>query len=296
MLMRILEVVFPVFAIVLAGWWYGRRHQPDMVAANHLNMEVFVPALVFAALADGHFEVRAQLAPALAMAAMVLGSGLIAWPIARLAGIAPRTLVPPMMFNNCGNLGLPFALLVFGKDMVPSAVMLFLTSNLMHFSLGVWLLDRHQRLTTLWRIPVVAASLAGLGCSLGGIKPWPPLHLAFHMLGEISVPLMLFSLGVKVSSAPISQLRLGIAAGLLRPLLGVGLMALLIPALALRGPQAGLCLLYGSLPPAVLNYLFADRHHQEPERVASIVVVGNLLTVLVVPAVLALILAMPQYH
>lgn len=296
MLMRILEVVFPVFAIVLAGWWYGRRHQPDMVAANRLNMEMFVPALVFAALADGHFDVRAHLAPAAAMALMVLGSGLLAWPVARLAGIAARTLVPPMMFNNCGNLGLPFALLVFGQDIVPTAVMLFITSNLLHFTLGAWMLDRHLRLQAIWRVPVVMASFAGLACSLAGLHPWPPLHLAFHMLGEISVPLMLFSLGVKVSSAPITELRIGLGGGLLRPALGALLMVPLTWLFGIEGQQAGLCLLFGALPPAVLNFLFADRHHQEPERVASIVVVGNLLTVLVVPLTLAVILAVPRFH
>ena len=43
------------------------------------------------------------------------GSGVAAWVLARVTGMQPKTLVPPMMFNNCGNLGLPLAVLAFGE-------------------------------------------------------------------------------------------------------------------------------------------------------------------------------------
>ena len=56
MLPRILAILFPIFAIVAAGYFYGRRHRPEMAVANRLNMDVFVPALVFAAMAGKRFE------------------------------------------------------------------------------------------------------------------------------------------------------------------------------------------------------------------------------------------------
>ena len=45
----------------------------------------------------------------------MLGSGLLAWPFAQLLHEDRRTFVPPMMFNNCGNMGLPLAVLAFGQ-------------------------------------------------------------------------------------------------------------------------------------------------------------------------------------
>ena len=39
------------FGIVAAGYFYARHHKPEMAVANRLNMDVFVPALVFAAMA-----------------------------------------------------------------------------------------------------------------------------------------------------------------------------------------------------------------------------------------------------
>ena len=40
---------------------------------------------------------------------------------------------------------------------------------------------------------------------------------------------------------------------------------------------------FGALPPAVLNFLFAERYKQEPQRVASIVLIGNLMSIGFVP-------------
>jgi predicted permease len=54
--------------------------------------------------------------------------------------------------------------------------------------------------------------------------------------------------------------------------------------------QQGLLFLFGCLPPAVLNFMVAEQYNQEPGKVASIVLVGNLLAVLFVPVGLALAL------
>ena len=42
-----------------------------------------------------------------------------------------------MMFNNCGNMGLPIAALAFGPVGLSAMVALFTVSNLLHFTLGL---------------------------------------------------------------------------------------------------------------------------------------------------------------
>ena len=44
----------------------------------------------------------------------------------------------------------------------------------------------------------------------------------------------------------------------------------------------------GSLPPAVLNFMVAEQLRQEPAKVASIVLIGNVMSVIFVPIGLAL--------
>src|SRR5574343_835286 len=283
MLLRIVAIVFPLFAIVFFGWLYGRKKQPDMAFANQLNMEVFVPALVFAAMADKSFDLAANWGLAVGAVVGVVGSGLAGWGLARLLGSAPKTFVPPMMFNNCGNLGLPLAVLAFGDGALAPAVVIFLVSHLMHFSFGAWLLDHQTRLMTVWRSPVILATLAGMAVGLAGIEVWPPLLMSVKMVGDISIPLMLFALGVRLADSKITAVGFGLFGATLRPVIGLALSWVVLQVLDLPAREQALVLVFGALPPAVLNYMFAERYAQEPDKVASMVLIGNVAAVVFLP-------------
>ena len=116
MLERILGIILPVFSIIALGYLCGRRVKPDMAMVNRISMNVLAPALIFSALVvQGLRRPRRTRLLLAGSVGIVLGSGLLAWPIARLLREDPRTFVPPMMFNNCGNMGLPLAVLAFGE-------------------------------------------------------------------------------------------------------------------------------------------------------------------------------------
>ncbi|MFT3760787.1 AEC family transporter [Thauera sp.] len=291
MLIRIVEILFPLFAITALGYVVGRRVKPDLSQANKLNMDVFVPALVFAALANKAFDVSAYLPLAAATLLMVVGSGLVAWAVARVAGMEPKTLVPPIMFNNCGNLGLPLAVLAFGEAALAPMVVLFMVSNLIHFSFGAWLFDRRVNFFTVWKVPSVMATFLGLAVSLLHIEVWPPLLTAIRMLGEISIPLMLFGLGVRLASSRISAVGFGVFGAVLRPVAGMLLAWLIMLLIELPPREQALLLVFGALPPAVLNYMFAERYGQEPDKVASMVLIGNLAALVFLSIALAMVLA-----
>ena len=84
---------------------------------------------------------------------VVLGSGLLAWPFARLFGFHSKTFLPPMMFNNSGNMGLPLALFAFGEAALPAAMVLFLVENTLHFTVGNAMLTGHVNPLRLLRLP-----------------------------------------------------------------------------------------------------------------------------------------------
>ncbi len=288
MLLRIVAILFPLFAITSVGFIVGRRLRPDLSQANKLNMDVFVPALIFGALANKSFQIMEYLPLLGATVVAVFGSGLIGWGVARVLGVAPRTFVPPMMFNNCGNLGLPLAVLAFGDAALAPAVVMFMVSNLAHFTFGAWLLDHNIKLSGVWRIPTVIATLGGLAVSLAGIELWQPAMLAIRMLGDISIPLMLFALGVRISESRIGAIRLGFIGAVARPAIGLALSFVLVWLIPLPERERALLIVFGALPPAVLNYMFAERYNQEPEKVASMVLLGNVAAVLFLPVALAI--------
>lgn len=287
---RIVEILFPLFSIAVLGYFVGRRMKPDLSQANKLNMDVFVPALVFAALANREFEIGGFVSLGIATLVVVIGSGLAAWALARAMKIDLRTLVPPIMFNNCGNLGLPLAVLAFGEVALAPAVVMFMISNLLHFSYGAWLLDHRIRLWTVWRVPSVLATFAGLAVAIAGIEIWQPLLTSIRMLGEISIPLMLFALGVRLADSTIEAVGRGVLVAVARPLIGVALAFGVMLFIDLPPQERALLIVFGALPPAVLNYIFAERYGQEPATVASMVLVGNLAALITLPVALAVAL------
>lgn len=284
---KIFSIVFPIFAIVAAGYAYGRWKQPDMGFANQLNMDVFVPALVFHALAAKTFSLGAYQHLFYGGIAVVLGSGLLAVPVAKIARLRLKTFVPPMMFCNSGNMGLPLALFAFGEQALPAAVVLFIVENGLHFTLGTYLMDHRTRFLNLLKMPVVLATLAGLVSSTLNLTVPAPLSTAIGMLGQVSIALLLFSLGVRLITIDLRDWRVGVIGAAAAPLTGVLVVVLVRPLLDLPPMQAGLLLLFGALPPAVLNYIIAEQYRQEPSKVASIVMLGNLGAFASIPLALA---------
>ena len=290
MVAQIFNIVFPIFAIVMVGYFYGRRHAPDMAAANKLNIEIFVPALIFDVLSSKEFNLAEYDLLAVGGIAVIFCSGLLAWPIARLLNYQFKTFLPPMMFNNSGNMGLPLALFAFGEKALPAAVVLFIIENTLHFSVGIKMLDSRSSIIGILKTPLLIATIAGLLVASMRIEIPDALAIPIEMIGQVSIPLMLFALGVRLIHIDWRGWRIGVVGAILCPISGI-LIALVIGAvLSLDKAQYAMLVVFGALPPAVLNYMLAERFDQEPEQVASIVMIGNLASMAVIPAVLVFVL------
>ncbi|GAB3189258.1 AEC family transporter [Hydrogenophaga aquatica] len=288
LLARIADVIVPVFFIVGLGYFYARKAPPDLSTFNRIALDVLAPVLVYSALASRDFRLTEHLPLLVGGTVLILGSGLLAWPLARWMKASPRTLVPVVMFNNCGNMGLPLALLAFGPSSFGAAVALFAISNLLHFSLGARVTSAAARTRDLLLSPVMIATLLGFVSALTDVRP-PDLAMAgMRMLGDSMLPMMLFALGVRLTSLTRSGIALGMAGALARPLIGLAIGLPLAWALGLEGAAKGQLLLFAALPPAVIQYMLAERYHQEPDKVAAMILLGNALAVIFVPLALAI--------
>lgn len=293
---RIVAIIVPVFGVIAVGYayarWRGERVRPEAASLNGITLNVLAPLLCFTAFASRDFELTQHARLMAAGVIVVIGSGLIAWPIARLVGVDARTFVPPMMFNNCGNMGLPLAVLAFGPAALGPAVALFMVSNVLHFSAGVRIVS-HGRLP--WRqslrllaSPIMMGSLIGLVFALFRVRLPQALFDGLKLLGDAGIPLMLFSLGVRMIDINFRSWGVGVLGAALCPLTGLVAAYAAARFIPLDAQQWGQLLLFAALPPAVLNFLIAESYQQEPERVASIVLLGNIAAVVFVPIGLTL--------
>ena len=290
MFSQILEVTLPVFGIAALGYLYGRLNGSDMDSANRINMNLFVPALLFYVLSEKIPNSSEWQSVAWGTVVIVIGSGLLAWPVARLLHLSNRTVLPSMMFNNSGNLGLPLAALAFGEELLPFAVVAFVVSTSLHFSLGIWLVSGHLHPKLLLKNPVTLATLAGI---LAYATDWhtPAILMpGLEMVSQVAIPLMLVALGVRLIHIDIGHWKAGLLGALLCP--ATGLISAWLAILLLEPSESikGVLLLFAILPPAVMNFLMAERYQQSPDQVASMVAFGNLGSLLVIPVSLAFIL------
>ena len=287
---QVISIIFPIFAIVLAGFLYARDRGTDMVAANRLNIEIFTPALIFSILSSEGFDLVQYADLAIGTAIVVLGTGLLVWPLTRLFNWPLPVFLPPMMFNNSGNMGLPLALFAFGEKALPAAMIMFLVENTLHFSVGNGIVTKSFSPLKLLRMPMLVATFAGIAVSMTQFPIWSPLAKSIDLLGEICIPLMLFSLGVRMTGVNLKDWQIGLTGAVLGPAVSVAIAVAILPWLNLSELETAQLIVFAALPPAVLNYLVAERYDIDPPRVAAIVLLGNLASVLVIPLALLWVL------
>ncbi|HSG03508.1 MAG TPA: AEC family transporter [Marinobacterium sp.] len=261
-----------------------------MRVVNRLNMDIFLPALIFAVTVSKDFDISKFAILCLGAFVIVIGSGLIAWPVGRAIGVTAKAFVPPMMFNNCGNLGLPLALLAFGELGLAAAMAMFLVSNALHFTLGAYIVGRSASAKKALLNPMIVATVLGLLWSALEL-PFPEhLRLPLEMLGEIAITLMLVALGVRMVGVDLSQWRVGLYGAFVAPLSSLIIAIPFVLLFDLSEEFTAYLILFAALPPAVLNYLVAEQYQINPQAVASIVLIGNIASLVIIPTTLIFIL------
>lgn len=213
------EVMLPLSLLVGAGAvWPLLFPDTDAEALrsqlNRLVLYLFFPCILFAVGASTRITGDLLAVPLLVGLGM-LGSGVVLYlllyvsPLGR--GLADPTRAALMiggMWGNTFNLGAPVLMFFFGRDAVRYAVFndMLMTMPFV-WTLGVWIATRlgsHGSVDSypsVWRvvlsIPLLWAFLLGLVLQYTGLA-YAPLVNAAHMIGQATIPLVLFVLGMTI--------------------------------------------------------------------------------------------------
>ncbi len=291
MLIQVLTIISPIILIVLTGYLYAKKYETDMSISNRLTIDLFLPALILSVLSSEEFQIYDYRNLALGALLIIFISGLIAFIFAKINKINIKTFVPPMMYTNTGNIGLPLALFAFGKSAIPAALVLFIIENTLHFTLGIKTLDKSSSIIGVLRNPIVLAAIFGLLLNSMDLSLPEILLNPITMIGDIAIPLMLFSLGVRLVDINLDDWKIGAIGALFRPISGLIALAIVIPWINIDKTNQALLVIFAILPPAVLNFMVSEKYNQEPKKVAALVLFGNLFSVITIS--LALYLLMP---
>jgi len=286
MILTLLNIVLPVFFVAALGFAFGRWHsgRPEMGFINRANIMLFCPALIFSALLEHPLDPGHAWPLIVAGVLIIIVPGLLLSLIRRPGMVRPGFLVPGM-FRNTGNIGIPLMMLAYGEDLLGDIIILFVLSNLLHFSLGLFLLSRGGSRWLWLRNPNVWAAV--LGVTFAYLREWLPEFVltTADLTAQIAIPLMLFGLGVRLSQDRIERLDVALRINALYLLAGLLTLPLVLWLLPLTPDWARMVTLSALLPPVVINYLLCEQYEVEPRTVAGVVLLGNVLSIATVPLI-----------
>jgi malate permease and related proteins len=293
----ILSIVAPVFVCAALGWLWVRSGQPfDRSGTTALISRLGAPCLVFGSLCDAGAEVGSMLQMAGASLFAMTLFALIGAAVLRAARLPSHTYLSPLVFANAGNLGLAVCRFAFpGSGAEPSpglslGICCFAVGSFLQFTLGLALWSGGTSFRTLARTPLlwaVVAAVLVLSLELA-VPEW--LLNTTQLIGDVSIPLMLLTLGVSLAELDVARLPLSVALSLLRLGMGTAVGFGVAELFGFEGIARGVLILQCSMPVAVFNYLLAEQYGRSPTEVASLVVVSTLLSFFTLPLLLTFLI------
>jgi len=91
------------------------------------------------------------------------------------------------------------------------------------------------------------------------------------------------SLGARLASSQVADAWVGFQSSVLILVVRLAAVFLVLWLIPLQGLERGALILFACLPPAVFNFMLADKFQVEPNKVASTVIVGHVLSLAFLP-------------
>ncbi len=291
MIADLFTIIAPVLIAAGIGFGWGRFGRDfDVEFVTALVTAVGAPCLIFHTLANlsvGADEFLTMVGAAIVVMGLSAGIGTV---VLRAARLPLPAYLPSLVFANTGNMGLPLSSLAFGETGLALAIGIFALSAVLQFTVGVAISSGRLSFGMLARVPLLYALPPALVFMFTGAKPPAWLNATSELIGLMTIPLMLITLGVSLARLTVASLPRSLGLSLWRLSLGFALGVGVAHLFRLEGAARGVLIVQSSMPVAVFNYLFAQRYRRQPEEIAGLVVISTVLSFLTLPLLLLYVL------
>lgn len=290
--------ILPIFLVAAVGFVLRRYLKLDKRALTGVSFYAFSPALVFSSLVSTQLDGGELLQIAAFTIIVILGMGLVGLLASRLMRLPRRdtiSLILVLMFVNSGNYGLVLNQLRYGDDGLSRAIVYYVVSTILFFTVGVFLASMghtstRQSVGRLLRLPAFYAVILAIAVYSLAIPVPGPLMRAIEVAGDGAIPAMLIVLGMQVADiTSLDGLRLAIPASLLRLLVAPVLAVLVAALVGLQGVGRAASILEASMPTAVLATVIAAEFDLRQSVITSTVVLSTLLSIITLPAIIIIL-------
>lgn len=299
----VLQVVAPIFAIILAGYLSAARNWIDAGGFRGLNTFAFTlaaPALLFASGTAGH-----QGGGAAALAFFLGVGALYVATLAggRLAGLSlGRTgmLALDASYGNTVMMGIPLVLASFGQEGLSILIAILALHSMLLLGLGTVVAEvAHNEkaaplrllvatLGGMARNPVFMAVTAALVWSSLGLPVPGPARATLEMLGAAMAPVALFCLGGSLHGfdARAGWKQTGVTVVLKLAVLPV-VVWMIGRAMALSPMELAVGVIAAAMPTGANAFLLARRYATGTDTSGAAVLVSTVLSVVTLSVLLA---------
>ena len=288
MLADIFAIVAPVFAMTAIGYIWARRDLPfDQPTVSTLITNVGAPALVFHSLTGLRPTFDQLTSIGLAAAATIAGCLALGYLLLRALDWDRRAFLPSLAQANSGNMGLPLVMLAFGDTGLALGSIVFFVNAISQHTVGLGISSGTFQPRQLLRQPIIWSVIASVGALATETRVPGWIGDTAQLLGGLLIPGMLIMLGTSLARFSLANVPRALTLAVVRLGLGAGLSLALIELFGLQGLAAGVLFLQASMPAAVFNYVFAERFNRQPDEVAATVLISTLLTMALLPLLVA---------
>ena len=291
LVLTVLKIISPVFFLGIIGYfWEKTEIEYPIKFVTKLTMNIALPCLIFTSLMNTQIESNVLSSIIFATLLSYLFLTIFCFLFVKLMKIDIHTFLPPMIFGNTGNLGLPLAFFAFGNDGLSYAVIIFAIMAIFSLTLGIWIISGDKNLTKLLKEPIVWGAVLGATCLYFNIKTPIFITNSLELTGQIAIPLMLITLGVSVARLKLTNLTRGFSIVCFRTLICLLFSVSVAFTLNLPEVAAAVLILQLTTPIAVTSYLLSERFNRNPNDVASLVIISTLMSVFYIPIILSFLI------
>ena len=293
-----LNVVTPVFILVVIGYFVGPRLKIDARSLSRTAYFVFIPAFVFNIISEA--KIDSELA--LQMLSFILVAQIAVALLGFLVGKALRqsreitaAFVLIATFGNVGNFGLPLIVFRLGETARTFATVYFVATVFISFIIcvGVASWARSGGVTAVFSVfktPALIALIPALVFNITDVEVPIFLSRLSGLLGQAMIPVMLITLGVQMGEIPRIKINFNVFAASTVRLIGGPVLALLIvPYFGLEGLERSTGILQAAMPAAVLASIIALEYKLLPEFVTTTVLFSTLYSIITLTVILTFI-------
>ncbi len=287
--LNVLNVVLPVLICAGIGYALALIKAPyDNKVIGGIVSRVGYPTLIISHLSTTQIAVGTFLDVMMAAALAIAGFGLLGLVALKLMRLPVRAFLTPLMHGNVGNIGLPITLLALGDAGMAYTMAFVVVVLISIFTIGMWIPAGEFSPKKLATSPIIYAVALSLVLMATGTSLPQPVAKSFDILGGLSIPLMLLTLGHTLATLRIKSLGRAVLLTALHLLMAVVIASALVWSFGFTGAERGAVILCCLMPSSVATYLFIDQHVPEygPD-VAGFILVSTLSTILVLPVALS---------